>query len=241
MLKGKSNFTITLSNQIKGNSLNLEQTILSIDFFKVLTQEQLSKLLEFSNIKSYAKNSILHYENESSNSLLFLIEGLLKVYKIDKYDNEIFLYNIYEKSMISEVSSFNQNEILCFSNAEFTRDSKILSINFEKFNEHFLSQNILTKEFLNELLKKTHQLQCVLNRELVFDATAKVAFMLYHDLEIFNSLKRQEVSFMLHIQPETLSRVLKRLKRNNIIEINSSTVTILDKPQLSGIFTGVSV
>ena len=30
--------------------------------------------------------------------------------------------------------------------------------------------------------------------------------MLNQDLEMFNKLKRQEVSFMLHIQPETLSK-----------------------------------
>ncbi len=58
---------------------------------------------------------------------------------------------------------------------------------------------------MNSLLKKTNQLQSLVNRELVFDATAKVAYMLVSDLNMFNKLKRQDVSFMLHIQPETLS------------------------------------
>ena len=66
-------------------------------------------------------------------------------------------------------------------------------------------------ELMEILLDKTHQLQCIVNRELVFDATAKVAFMLNQDLDMFNKLKRQEVSFMLHIQPETLSRVFKKI------------------------------
>ena len=103
--------------------------------------------------------------------------------------------------MISELTSTNNKEIYCFSNAEFIEDSIVLSINFEKFQEYFLSKNILTIELLEVLLNKTHQLQCIVNRELVFDATAKVAFMLSQDLEMFNRLKRQEVSFMLHIQP----------------------------------------
>ena len=75
----------------------------------------------------------------------------------------------------------------------------------------------------------------MVNRELVFDATAKVAFMLWGDLEIFNSKKRQEVSFMLHIQPETLSRVLKKLSRNEIIDITNSKVTILNYDKLKTI------
>ena len=76
---------------------------------------------------------------------------------------------------------------------------------------------------------------------IVFDATAKVAFMLTQDLEMFNKLKRQEVSFMLHIQPETLSRVLKKLLRNGTINIENGEVTITNKEDLISIFKGVGV
>ena len=96
-------------------------------------------------------------------------------------------------------------------------------------------------ELLEILLNKTHQLQCIVNRELVFDATAKVAFMLNQDLEMFNKLKRQEVSFMLHIQPETLSRVLKKLTRNETITIENGEVIITNKEDLISIFRGVGV
>ena len=96
-------------------------------------------------------------------------------------------------------------------------------------------------ELLEILLNKTHQLQCIVNRELVFDATAKVAFMLNQDLEMFNRLKRQDVSFMLHIQPETLSRVLKRLVRNEIIMIEEGNVIIKNEEELISIFKGVGV
>ena len=96
-------------------------------------------------------------------------------------------------------------------------------------------------ELLEILLKKTHQLQCIVNIELVFDATAKVAFMLTQDLEMFNKLKRQEVSFMLHIQPETLSRVLKKLLRNGTINIENGEVTITNEEDLISIFKGVGV
>ena len=96
-------------------------------------------------------------------------------------------------------------------------------------------------ELLEVLLNKTHQLQCIVNRELVFDATAKVAFMLSQDLEMFNRLKRQEVSFMLHIQPETLSRVLKRLVRNGTINIENGEVTIENEEELISIFREVGI
>lgn len=218
----------------------LEDTIKNIEFFEELNEKQVNTLASFSNVSTYPKNSILYYETEINNKLMFLVDGLIKIYKVDKFGNEIFLYHIYKNSMISELSSLDSKEIQCFSNAEFTQDSTILVVDYEKFKENFLDKNILTSKLI-EVLLKSQQFQCIINRELVFDATAKVAFMLTQDLDMFNQLKRQEVSFMLHIQPETLSRVLKRLSRNKTISIQNSKVTILNKEELVSIFKGIGV
>ena len=221
--------------------MSIQESIRKISFFNNLNDEQIDLIASISSESTYSSNSILYYESDENNNLLFLVDGLIKIYKIDKFDNEIFLYHIYKNSMISELTSIKQNEIYCFSNAEIIEDSTILSINFDKFKEHFLSKNILTMELLEILLEKTHQLQCIVNRELVFDATAKVAFMLNQDVDMFNKLKRQEVSFMLHIQPETLSRVLKRLTRNGVILVENGDVIIINKDALISIFKGVGV
>ena len=221
--------------------MTLTQSIRSLDFFENLSDEQIDVLSNFSFISKYEKDSILFYETDLKTNLLFLVSGLIKIYKYDKFDNEIFLYHIYSNSLISELSNINTNEIYCFSNASFIEDSVVLSIDFLKLQEHFLNNNLLVKELMSSLLKKTNQLQSLVNRELVFDATAKVAYMLVSDLKMFNNLKRQDVSFMLHIQPETLSRVLKKLSRDNIIEIENQQVIIKDEITLNSIFKGVAV
>jgi CRP/FNR family transcriptional regulator len=217
------------------------ETISKISFFNTLTPEQKDQIASISIVTKYQKNNVLYYESYVKENLLFLVSGLLKIFKLDKFDNEIFLYHIYKDSMISELSSTKQSDIYCFSNAAFIEDSVVLSINFQKFQELFLFKNILTMELMEILLEKTHQLQCIVNRELVFDATAKVAFMLNQDLDMFNKLKRQEVSFMLHIQPETLSRVLKKLSRNKTIEIDNGEVKIKDEISLRYAFKGVGI
>ena len=221
--------------------MTLSQSIRSLDFFENLNDEQIDILSNFSFISKYEKDSILFYETDLKTNLLFLVNGLIKIYKYDKFDNEIFLYHIYSNSLISELSNINTNEIYCFSNASFIEDSVVLSIDFLKLQEHFLNNNLLVKELMSSLLKKTNQLQSLVNRELVFDATAKVAYMLVSDLKMFNNLKRQDVSFMLHIQPETLSRVLKKLSRDNIIEIENQQVIIKDEIALNSIFKGVAI
>ena len=102
-----------------------------------------------------------------------------------------------------------------------------------------MSKNILKEELLEIVLKKNYQLHHIVNRELVFDATAKVAFMLIDDLKMFNKLKRVDISFMLNIQPETLSRVLKSLMRKGIINIKKGEIVIENKEDLISIFNKV--
>ena len=221
--------------------LNTTEVIESIEFFDALNEEQIKYLKSISSIRNFSKDTIVYYESDIDYSLQFLVSGLIKIYKVDKYNNEIFLYHIYENNMISELTSIDDSSIYCFSNAEFIEDGSILSIDFKKFKERFLDTGILASQFIKEILNKSHQLQCIINRELVFDATAKVAYMLHHDLPMFNSLKKTEIAFMLHIQPETLSRVLKRLTRDNVIESHNKNYIILDETQLLSSFQGVGL
>jgi CRP/FNR family transcriptional regulator len=139
-----------LSVFVKGITMhNKISYIKNINFFKNLQEKELHLLSDISNITTHAKSSILYYENDTNSKIYFLASGLMKVYKIDKFDNEIFLYHIYENSMISELTTLNLDSIYCFSNAEFIEDGVILEIDYLKFREEFLAKNILNNEFIN--------------------------------------------------------------------------------------------
>ncbi len=60
--------------------------------------------------------------------------------------------------------------------------------------------------------------------------------MLCSDIDMFNRLKRYDISLMLHIQPATLSRVLNRLKRDTIIDIDYGKVIILNSKRLKNMY-----
>ena len=221
--------------------MDISSSIESIEFFNSLSDQEKNYLVSISTARTFTKDTIIYFESYIDYSLQFLISGLVKIYKIDKFNNEIFLYHIYEKNMISELSSMDSESIYCFSNAAFVEDGVILSIDFRKFKNYFIDTGLLASKFIKEILHKSRQLQCILNRELVFDSTAKVAHMLYYDLEIFNSLKKTQISFMLHIQPETLSRVLKRFTRDTLVEVIDKKYKVIDKEKLSSIFRGIAL
>jgi CRP/FNR family transcriptional regulator len=216
--------------------MSIKTILSSLDFFSSLDEAQLEFLTSISTLNNYSKDYIVHYEKKENNFLLLLLNGLAKAYKIDKHNNEIFLHYIYENSLISEMSNITANTLVSFSNVALLEDSQILSIDYKKFREHFLDKGILCYEFSNEIILKSQQLQSLINREFVFNSVAKVAMMLHNDLAIFNKLKRAEISLMLHIQPETLSRVLNRLKRDEIIDSKHGKIVVLDYKALITIY-----
>lgn len=213
-----------------------KEVISSLDFFASLNEDQIELLSSISIIHNYSKEYVLHYEKKQNNSLLYLLKGLAKAYKIDKYNNEIFLHYIHEKSLITEISNIKQSKLSSFSNVVLMEDSQILQINYKKFKEEFLDKGCLCSEIINEIILKSQQLQSLINREFIFNSTVKVVMMLNDNLDIFNNLKRAEISLILHIQPETLSRVLNRLKRDKIIDSQNGKIMILDKEALVSIY-----
>lgn len=216
--------------------MSLKKAVKSLDFFSSLSEAEIENLCSISSLASYTTDYILHYENQHKDTLEFLVSGSAKAYKIDKHENEIFLYNISKNSLLSELTDLKAQKLVTFSNISLQDDSKVLSINYVHFKKHFIETRLLCAEFAHEVLQRTQKMQNLLNREFIFDAVSKVAMMLNSDLEMFNKHKRHDISLMLHIQPATLSRVLNRLKRNNIIDIVQGKVEVLDEAALKNIY-----
>ena len=98
------------------------------------------------------------------------------------------------------------------------------------------ANHALMTKILQESFAMIQQMQCIISRDVVFDGTAKVAHMLVNDLINFNKLKKHEIAYMLHIQPETLSRILNKLTRNGTIEIEKNSVVVLNEKELREIY-----
>lgn len=215
---------------------SFKEHIHSLGFFSNLEDSYISILQDISQLHSYESDYILYYEKEQNQNIFFLLDGLARAYKIDKFNNEIFLYYIYPNSVVSDISNIANNTLLSFSNVKIIETSLLLAINFKKFKEIFLDSGYLCGEFSNEVMKNSLRLQQLINREFIFNSVSKVAMMLHKDLEIFNKLKRSEISLILNIQPETLSRVLNRLKRDRIVDSVGGDIIILNQDSLRALY-----
>ncbi len=210
--------------------------ITKLSFFSKCSKDTLSKLVQKTKISKFTQNSIMTYEEDDIGRVNFLLKGEVKLYKVDKLDNEIFLFTIKEDSLLTNIGSMSNDTISCFSNIEFLEDSTIISFDMHEFKEIVSCSKWLLINLIDSISYQKQQLEASLNISLVYNALSKVSHMLYYKLDTFNKLKKQEIAYRLNIQPATLSRVLAKLVKQDIIELQISKVKIKNNEKLFKLF-----
>ena len=210
--------------------------IKNLDFFSQTPEPQLEPLLASVRMRSYTTSEIMQYEEDDVGRVYFLVDGEAKLYKVDRYDNEIFLYTLQSNALLTNIGSFEDDIVTCFSNIEFVKDSEVISFEMKSFKDLVKMDNILLQNLVNALANQKQLMDCTINMGMVYDGTAKVANMLYTYCELFNSLKKQEIAYRLNIQPATLSRILSKLIRKEVIEEVDHNINVLQPEVLYELF-----
>lgn len=160
----------------------------------------------------------------------------MKFYKVDRFDTEVFLYTLNSQSLLTNIGSLDCDKISCFSNIEFLLPSRVVSCDLALFKEVVKTDICLLIHLVNILADQKQLVECTINMGMVFDVTAKVAKMLYSYLDLYNSLKKREISYRLNIQPATLSRVLAKFTRLGLITETGHKTVVLQRDELARYF-----
>ena len=78
------------------------------------------------------------------------------------------------------------------------------------------------------MTNKVMMLSSLVHKETILSSEAKVADLILNEIDIFNRVKNNEIASILNITPETLSRILSKFKRENIIDMQNHIVSIYD-------------
>ena len=217
---------------------NIVKKLKNISLFHSLNNDELELLASISKLEFFPKGQTVFYEKEKLKHIYFLVSGSVKLYKVDRFESEIFLNRLDKNSFIYTVSNLytQDSSIGAFYSVEALQESQILLIEVKKFKSLFLTKPKIMEGILQESYQSILQLQYILNRDIVYDGMAKVAYKICNELEDFNNMKKQEIAYCLHLQPETLSRILKKMVRNSLIELENGKVKVKNINELKNIY-----
>jgi CRP/FNR family transcriptional regulator len=205
----------------------------SIGIFEHLNERELKLLLSISRQRKFEEGEVLFYEKEKAKYLTLVLDGIVKIYKVDPKNNEIILHRFVPKHFVAEMAVFEGMPYP--ASAAFETDGSVLEIDFDKFKEYFFSDPEITLELFKSLTQKIKHLDNVIALTVVLDSTARVAKYICENDEALN-MKHNKLAQYLHITPETLSRIFKKFSKLGFIEKNKSTYKILDKESLEILF-----
>ncbi|MCD4758657.1 MAG: Crp/Fnr family transcriptional regulator [Arcobacteraceae bacterium] len=192
------------------------QQLQKLDLFNTLNNNELEQIVKISTIKNFQKDNIVFYEGDTPEYFYLLIDGFAKVYKVDPKGTEIVLHNFVGTTLIAEMASiegFNfPATCIC------VEDSTFALIKKDEFLKILQTNAKISFKVTKSLTKKIKGMDGLLNRSLIFDATTKVASYIHDNPEVFKNKKNKIIATELHMTPETLSRILKKLKDLKIID-----------------------
>ncbi len=209
--------------------------IRNIPLFSKLSEKSLENLAKISSFKSYGSNEIVFYEGDSPGTLYVLTEGVLRLYKTDTKGNEIYIHQFTPIGLVGELACFENMRYP--ATARFVTKGQIFKIDFKKLEKDFFHNPEVSMAIIKSLTKKIKILSNVIHAEVILTSEAKVAKFIIENSELFESLKNTQIASILNITPETLSRVLTRFKKCDIISIDKShCINIIDSQTLISLF-----
>jgi CRP/FNR family transcriptional regulator len=203
-------------------------------FFENLSDEQLQTINSFAIRKKMLKGSILFYEKEKPKSLTLLTEGNLKVYKTDPKNNEIVMHRFKPISLIAEMAVLEGIEYP--ASAIFETDGEVIEIDFERFKSEFLYDPDVAFVFFKSLSKKIRYLESVIALNVILDSTSRLAKFICDTDGALTQYKHYQLAEHLHMTPETLSRVFKKLVKLDLLTKEGNNYKILNQEGLKVLF-----
>ena len=209
-----------------------------IPLFSGLSDEHLQELQHHIQVRHYTKDSIVFYEGDESDYLHILLDGTARLYKTTPKGTQVHMHNFEAPEIIAIFAAFEK--IPFPATCEFLTEGSIGLLPLQKFYSYLVNVDF-SLAIITALSRRMKVLSDVLHKETIFSSEAKIADLIYNNPSIFQRLKKNEIASILNITPETLSRTLTKLKREEIITIDANKVTVLNQNALKNIIESNSI
>jgi CRP-like cAMP-binding protein len=224
---------------------NARELMLKSALFSGLEPDQLDTLLRKTHTAVLEEGQVLFEQQRPAKELFMLESGQIKLARMSPDGHEKVIDLIDPGNTFAEAIMFSgmhvypvtatalcDSELLCFDTATY---SQILSMSTEA-----------CFGVMAQMSRRLHWYVGELDRLTLHNATFRVVAYLLDQVpstdlgrsEVHLNTAKHIIASRLSITPETLSRTLSKLNRDNLIDINEHSVILKDIGQLRSYLTG---
>lgn len=198
--------------------MNIDVSLKNSEFFSGLSQEHRSEIRESGREIPFGKGERIFSEGDRGESIYLLLQGSVKLYRTAEEGREIIVRILGSGELFGEVILYlNENYPV---SSEALEESLLFSVPKKSFHK-LMEQELFRNEFIAVLMKKQRYLSGRIHYLSAYDVEERFfQFLLenYGEKEHYViTLSKKDLASAIGTIPETLSRLIGRLKNRGII------------------------
>lgn len=212
-----------------------------VPFFSALKAEELRCILPYLREKKFRKNQVVFHEGEPGRYLYLIRTGQVKVYKLSEEGKEKILRVFGPGDFFAELPLLDGGNYP--ASAEVLSTAILLSLSRENFLSVISKYPSITGKIYKIVGKRLRHFTTMVTDLTLKDASRRLAGFLLEkasgqvhlsqdQVRFPLELTHQEIASLIGTARETVSRSLKQLQSDGIIEIKDRYVTVLDREAL---------
>lgn len=198
----------------------------SIPLFVNISAAGKQALAGICNSKRFKKKELLFLEGDEGVSLFILLRGSVQLFKVTPEGKEVVIKIVKPGEMFAEVVLFRESTYPV--NARALQDSTLLAIPRRRFIT-LLENSTFRDDFISNLLERLRflvdQIQYLTNHDVEERFNLFLQNQFGDSSVIETALSKREVAGAIGTTPETLSRLLHRLKREGKLVWEGTKIT----------------
>lgn len=222
-----------------------EEQLKDIEIFNNISKAALKEISIIGKIKKHSAGSHLFRDKEEVNTLYVVISGNVSLYKLNENGHKRVIFILGKGKMINEVII---HELPTSINCEIFEEAEILSFDKNKFLDIMEKDFMLTKNVIYSLSMKVRRMYRQLkNSDGSIKIEKKLAAKLWKLSKDYGIQSDGKVIINMNIsvtylanllgaKRETISRALKMLSKENLIEYNDKKIIVNSNEKLSDFF-----
>jgi CRP-like cAMP-binding protein len=210
-----------------------------VPIFENLNKEELVEIVNKINHKEFSKGDVIFNEGNIANTLYFINEGKIKLYKYTKDGKEQILH------ILSEGDFFGELELIKPAkygfNSKAIEDAKICTLTKDEMKDIMMKNPEIGIKVLETVGERLSKVENLVQNLATNDVDSRMAYLIIELIEKYGEnvggnisvklpISREDMANYIGVTRETISRKLKKFEDENLIKIiGTKTIIIIDE------------